>query len=376
VLVLGRKPDAAARGEEIDRVMALGRYLVEQGMQASFFLLDEGHEEESRPGADPLRTLLPELCEYRRGTKAALETLIGQRRRGFDVIWIMGGNTLNAVFPILHDHAASLPDEGFVLDLRRIEALQRRQDAHTPTINQPPVDEKTFDDALAAEIANAWFCQDLVVQNAGQAEILEKAGLNGLRILGDDLPVNQGAPYEQRHDLVFAAGPATQPGYSLRFLKWFVRDVMSRVNARMPQRVRLFLACDDTRSRELSMITHHQNVASLVEGQVGLAELSATCRLMIAPDERPGCVSLARQQVGGAGLPVIIGGEHGFPGARAVTLDPGQFAEAIISLYQDQETWQRLSDEAMQQARATSQTFRETLAGLLGQSMVKEEMRD
>ncbi|BAT20862.1 glycosyltransferase family protein [Asaia bogorensis] len=370
-ILLVKRAISSAQPMQRERLQSLCRAFVALGLQSTVFALDE-----QRPHTEAISAALPDEIEHLQGGIECLGQLIEQRPRGFDQIWIMGGHTLNAVFQLFNDKAALLPEEGVILDLRSLDAVQARFDARKVQAVRDRIDEADFDQALADEVANAWFCQDIVVADVAQEQVLGKVGVTGVTILGDDLPLHDSPDFDKRHGLLFAAQPATAPGYSATFLKWFVRNVMMRLNGRLAEPVRLVLVCETTQSHDLSMITHHQNVAPLRDGQADFATLAAQCRLLITPDQVEGHVAFDRLAAGACGLPAVTGGEAALQGAVSAPLDPTAFAEAIITLYQDRETWQRLSDEARQQARAMTTVYRDTLASLLRQSLVKEEMRD
>ncbi|WP_122050840.1 glycosyltransferase [Asaia bogorensis] len=353
------------------RLHSLCRNLVAYRQQVTVFALDE-HSLRTDRG----RAMLPDEVEYLRGGVDELGQLFEQRPRGFDRIWIMGGHTLNMIFDLCNEKAALLPEEGLILDLRWLEAVEARCDARKVQAVPEANDSDGCIDLFAIEAGNAWFCQDIVVADAIQAGILGEVGVTGVTILGDDLPSQESPDFDRRHDLLFAAQPALVAGYSAAFLKWFVRSVMTRLNGRLSEPVRLILACETTQSYELAMITHHQNVAPLLAGQSDFQDLAAQCRLIVAPDICEGQVAYERMSAGACGLPAVTGGNQPLAGAQIAALDPDAFAEAIVTLYQDRKTWQRLSDEARQQARVMTTVYRETLASLLRQSLVKEEMRD
>lgn len=382
VLLLASQDVALLAAQDI-RLHALARSMIGLGLQVTQFVLDEGKPGDTggdatgANGYDRARSSRDRLdeVEYRSGALEALARLIEQRRRGFDQIWVMGGRTLNRVIDLFSEKAECLSDEGFILDLRTLESLEKGWQNVSSDQMPRPGETPAIRQALLDETANAWFCQDIVVQNAQQAERLEEAGLRGLTILGDDLPVHEGGDFDRRHDLVFAM-PSQTDGYDLSFLKWFARSVLVRLDGHLPETARLILAYDGAPTRDLMMVVHYAHVASLDEGRIPLSELVARCRLMIAPEERGGDVSLQRLVAGASGLPAVIGGDGSPPGAMCATSSAARFAEVIITLYQDRETWQRLSDEAKEQAGAMTRRYRETLAGLLGQSLVKEEFCD
>lgn len=361
------------------RLHALARTMVTLGLQVTQFMLGEVRREDSHGEnlSGSARFSLPLLddVEYQSGPIEDLARIIEQRRRGFDQIWVMEGRTLNRVIDLFNEKAAYLPDEGFILDLRNLEALEAGWQ-NVPSDQMPrPMEAPAVRQALMNETANAWFCQDIVVQSVQQAERLEEIGLRGLTILGDDLPRCEGEDFDNRHDLLFAV-PSEGDGYDQAFLKWFARSVLMRLEGHLPKTVRLILAYDRPPSRDLMMIVHHAHVAPLDQGSIPLSELAARCRLLISSEEREGCASLQRLVAGASGLPAVMGGDVSPPGTQCATSSATRFAETIITLYQDRETWQRLSDEAKEQAGAMTRRYRETLAGLLGQSLVKEEMRD
>ncbi|GBR04008.1 hypothetical protein HW511_14350 [Asaia siamensis] len=357
------------------RLRALSESFVDLGLQVTLFVLTKEGEARSY-----LRQEMPESVEFRTGSVDALGSLIEQRVRGFDRIWICGGHTLNTVFPLLSDKAGLLPEERVTLDLREVEAFERENDLHIPgrklVVDDPALQEQL----LAEELAHAWFCQDIVVQNDGQAALLREAGLVGLTILGDEVTVQpEGSPigrdFGDRHDLLFAAQPATAPGYTQSFLKWFVREVLLRLEGRLSEPVRLIVANGSLQSFDLSMMTHYRQIAPLVAGQLPFAELASTCRVLIAPDEGSGQIALQRIEAASCGLPCVAEGGN-LQEPLNVERDAGRFADAIVSLYQSEETWRQASEAAMSQAARMRAVYRRTLARLVGQSVVKESAGD
>ncbi|GAB6855789.1 glycosyltransferase [Asaia astilbis] len=370
LLILARAGSVSASAQRA-RLKALSQSLIDLGCQVTVFVLVDGARAHDRTGLD-----LPESTEYRSGGLEILSRLIEQRVRGFDHVWIYGGLTLNAVFDLMQEKAGHLPEDAFTLDLREIETVSHRLDEQGAGKSPVFVDEEVMTQHLAEEVGRAWFCRNVVVQNIEQASLLRDAGLTTLTVLGDDVPARQGVEYAQRRDLLFAAQPATTPGYTLHFLKWFVREVLSRLEGRLAETPRLILACETLQSLDLSMITHYRHVAPLTEGQKDFAELASSCRVMISPGESLGHVSLERLEAASCGLPCVIEGEE--PGRELLEVphDARLFAEAIIRLYQDEETWRRHADAASRQAAAMTAAYRETLARLVGLDKVKDDVRD
>lgn len=352
------------------RLGALSETLIDLGLQVTLFVLIEGERVETC-----LRQEMPEEVEYRSGSIDALGRLIEQRVRGFDRIWICGGHTLNAVFPLLSEKAGHLPEERVILDLREIETFEEENDRRLSGKTVEADETELYRQRLSEETTNAWFCQDIVVQSERQAALLHDVGLVGLTVLGEAVPVQSGRDFAERRDLLFAAQPATAPGYTQTFLKWFVREVLLRLDGRLAEPVSLILANESLQSLDLSMITHYRRVAPLVAGQAPFAELAAACRLLIAPDERSGQIAIQRIEAASCGLPCVGEGNR-LMEPLEVPLDAGRFADAIVSLYQDEETWRQASEAASRQAAETKAVYRETLARLVGQSVVKESAGD
>ncbi|WP_438380977.1 hypothetical protein ABHV46_07650 [Asaia sp. BMEF1] len=352
------------------RVRALSETLIDLGLQVTLFVLVEGDRAETC-----LRQEMPEELEYRSGSTESLGCLIEQRVRGFDRIWICGGHALNTVFPLLSEKAAYLPEERVILDLREIETFEQENDQRLSAKTGEFDETEFYRQRLAEETANAWFCQDIVVQSERQAALLREAGLVGLTILGEAAPALSGRDFADRRNLLFAAQPATAPGYTQTFLRWFVRDVLLRLDGRLAEPVNLILANESLQSLDLSMITHYRQVAPLMAGQAPFVELAAACRVLIAPDERSGEIALQRIEAASCGLPCI--GEGGpLMEPLEVPLDAGRFADAIVSLYQDEEMWRQASETASRQAAEMRAAYRKTLACLVGVSVVKESAGD
>ncbi|WP_336763188.1 hypothetical protein [Asaia sp. VD9] len=357
------------------RIRTLSDVLIDTGAQVTVFSLT-GQALSQGAGQDRPGSSLPETVEYRSGSIEQLGGLIERRMRGFDHVWICGGQILNRVFPLINEKAALLPEEGFTLDLRDIEAFgllnDRRQVGDRPSEQDRALCAEQLDD----ELRNAWFCQNVVVRDNAQKQGLQEAGLVDLTVLGDWHAPLAGRRYEARRNLLFAAPSATGQSYGLRFLKWFVRDVFPRIEGRVDGAPRLIIGCDGLQSIDLSMMTHYHGVAPLLDGRRPLPSLAAECRVLIVPDDMDGAVASPCSLAAASALPSVQGGMLAQPGVDVSPVVADRFAEAVIRLYQDESAWQQLSDEASAGAAASNARYRETLARLMGQEQVRESTLD
>ncbi|GBQ13313.1 glycosyltransferase family 2 protein [Swaminathania salitolerans] len=378
VLILARSSQWSSFRHRV-RMQSLCDALVGLGCQITVFDLDgpgEGREEscgvrERRDEAGGL----PEEVERRAGSLSGLDEMLRTRARGFDRIWICGGRTLSEAFEVLSGQAALLPEDGLTLDLRELQshaehAALREIDVSTGAFQ---AHELLFRSGIAEELRQLWFCQDIVVTNEDQAGLLEAFQGNRPVLLGENPPSVGGAAFEARHHLLFCVSEATGQDYEIRFLKWFVREVLPRLEGRLPDSVKLILACEGPLPSELSLMTYYQRIAPPIEGRGSFIALAKACRLLIVPDDVPGRPSLARLIAGGCGLPGIDSDlEESTSPTTTRRLDPGRFAEAVLRLYQDRDEWTRHSGEVRRQADAMRTRYREVLGGLVGSGEMRE----
>ena len=154
----------------------------------------------------------------------------------------------------------------------------------------------------------------------------------------------QGLPFEQRHDLVFVGGFRHPPNVDA--VKWFVSEVFPLVRARLPD-VRFHCIGSDTPA-EITALAGQPGV--VVHGHVpDIDPYMDGARIAVAPLRYgagvKGKVNLSMAH----GQPVVatgcaVEGMHLRDGEDVlVGDDPQSFADAVVRLYTDAETWQRLS---------------------------------
>ncbi len=287
---------------------------------------------------------MPETAEvlYERGMEV-LADFIAERAGYYDIVWVGRTHNLERLLPILEDGSAALPSHGFVLDTEAVAAP--RQAAQNRVLGLPqPV---SLDQALRAELACAYFCQKIIAVNACDAELVRRAGHRNVSVLGHmKQPCPTPSNWTQRRDLLFL-GAIHDPGSPNHdSLQWFVRSVLPLLEGRLPPDLRFTVAGFVRRGVDLSDLGRHPMV-DLIGPVEDLAALYDSHRVFVAPTRFAGGIPFKVHEAASYGVPVVatdlLCRQVGWtPGAEIIsggTDDPQLFADGVVALYEQIETW-------------------------------------
>lgn len=161
------------------------------------------------------------------------------------------------------------------------------------------------------------------------------------------LPTPTSAPYPARRDVGLVAGWGAGPGSpNAEGLRWFAREVLPRVRAAIPGcRLRVTGANppDDVnwlQGRSVDFIGHVEDLRAFYE----------SVRVAISPTRFGAGVKLKTVEAAQYGVPMVAtveaarGLDPALGAAIWTTDDPVEFADAVIDLYRDPDTWQARRD--------------------------------
>ncbi len=287
---------------------------------------------------------MPHTAEvlYERGMEV-LADFIAERSGYYDIVWVGRTHNLERLLPILEDGSAALPSHGFVLDTEAVAAP--RQAAQNRVLGRPQT--ASLDQALRAELACAYFCQKIIAVNACDAELVRRAGHHNVSVLGH---VKQPCPtpsgWGQRRDLLFL-GAIHDPGSPNHdSLEWFIQSVLPRLEGRLPPEVRFTVAGFVRRGVDLSELGRHPRV-DLIGSVDDLTALYDSHRVFVAPTRFAGGIPFKVHEAASYGVPVVatdllcrqVGWKPGVEIVCGGSDDPQCFADGVVALYDQPETW-------------------------------------
>ncbi len=295
---------------------------------------------------------MPETAEvlYERGMEA-LAGFIEERSGYYDIVWIGRTHNLERLLPILGDSSSALPAHGFVLDTEAIAAPRTIE--QNRVLGQPQLD--SLEQALKRELACAYFCQKIIAVNATDAALVRQAGHSNVSVLGHmKQPSPTPSSWGQRRNLLFL-GAIHDPGSPNHdSLEWFVSEVLPLLEGKLPPDVRFTVAGFIRRGVDISELGRDPRV-DLIGPVEDLAALYDSHRVFIAPTRFAGGIPFKIHEAAGYGLPVVatdllcrqVGWTDRVEIMAGGTDQPYRFADAILELYNDEETWNSIRDAAL-----------------------------
>lgn len=263
----------------------------------------------------------------------------------FDVAMLVRHHVAHACLPLLKRYA---PQARTVFDTVDLHYLRERRGA------QVAGDAgllRNAEHTRASELAVMGQCDITVLVSAAEREqLLADAPQVRVELISNLHDVaGAGAPFAQRHDLVFVGGFRHPP--NLDAMEWFIAEVFPIIRARLPQ-VRLHCiganAPDALLARAAAQpgVEMHGFVEDIVPYMDG-------ARIAIAPLRFGAGVKGKINLSMAHGQPVVgttcaVEGMHLQAGEDVLVADDAAgFAEAVVRLYQDPQLWQQLADAGL-----------------------------
>ena len=263
----------------------------------------------------------------------------------FDVAMLVRHHVAHACLPLLKRYA---PQARTVFDTVDLHYLRERRGA------QVAGDAgllRNAEHTRASELAVMGQCDITVLVSAAEREqLLADAPQVRVELISNLHDVaGAGAPFAQRHDLVFVGGFRHPP--NLDAMEWFIAEVFPIIRARLPQ-VRLHCiganAPDALLARAAAQpgVQMHGFVEDIVPYMDG-------ARIAIAPLRFGAGVKGKINLSMAHGQPVVgttcaVEGMHLQAGEDVLVADDAAgFAEAVVRLYQDPQLWQQLADAGL-----------------------------
>ncbi|TLU71386.1 glycosyltransferase [Lichenicoccus roseus] len=287
---------------------------------------------------------MPETAEvlYERGMET-LPAFIEERAGFFDIVWIGRTHNLERLLPILGDGSNFLPQHGFVLDTEAIAAPRTAEQNRVLGLPQTV----SLDEALKRELQCAYFCQKIIAVSEADAALVRRAGHSNVAVLGHlKQPAATPSSWSQRSGLLFLGAIHDPNSPNHDSLEWFIEQVLPLLDSRLAPGVRFTVAGFVRRGIDLSALARHPRV-DLIGAVDDLEALYDRHRVFVAPTRFAGGIPFKVHEAAAFGLPVVatrllcdqVGWTDQADIMNGGTDDPARFADRVLRLYENSETW-------------------------------------
>ncbi|MCC6104902.1 glycosyltransferase [Acetobacter sp.] len=283
-----------------------------------------------------------------------LEDLAGflnSRPGYYDVIWIARTHNLDRLAPVFAECAAALAGSKIVLDTEAVAAPRELQ----KWVLKGETPQHTLDELLQKEFRAAWYVNRFVAVNQKDASILRRLGHSDVHVLGHLQQARRFTPgFKERQDILFIGAIHDTDSPNLDSLIWFVSEVLPKLDGKLPQDVKFRICGYLNPEVDVSRLLLNPRVE--IVGRV--PEVSSyydTHRIFVAPTRFAGGIPYKIHEAAAHGLPIVasdilceqVGWQAGEDMLAPATGNAASFADAIVSLYEERELWQKLRYNAL-----------------------------
>ncbi|AWH18858.1 glycosyl transferase [Stenotrophomonas sp. ZAC14D2_NAIMI4_7] len=263
----------------------------------------------------------------------------------FDVVMLVRHHVANACLPLVKRYA---PQARTVFDTVDLHYLRERRGAE---VAGDAGLLRNAERTRASELAVMDQCDVTVLVSAAEREQLQADAPQVQVELISNLHevAGAGAPWAQRHDLVFVGGFGHPP--NLDAMEWFIGDVFAVLRAQLPQvQLHVIGAGAPDSLKALAATQPGVQMHGFVED---ITPYMDGARIAIAPLRFGAGVKGKINLSMAHGQPVVgttcaVEGMHLQAGRDVLVADTAEaFADAVARLYQDPQLWQQLSNAGL-----------------------------
>ncbi len=324
------------------------RSLARQGCAVTVFPINTHYHSLSRIYSD-----FPDTVEVLFDRSAVdLDTFLEERAGSFDAVWIGRTHNLARILPVLHKNTRYMAAKGFILDTEAVVSPRLLMRERVLGLNGTHED---LDEKLRAEFECAYFCQQIVAVTGQEADFIRRAGHSNVSILGHALKTEPTrASFSARKGLLFVGAVIDAHSPNLDSLLWFMRDVMPLLREKLGEDIRLTAVGFRTRGVDLGGLREFDGI-DVIEGADDLREYYEQHRVFVAPTRFAGGIPYKVHESAAHGVPVVASdvliGQLGWTSGKDILSggapDAATFAEAVTTLYQNEELWEQVRQEAL-----------------------------
>jgi O-antigen biosynthesis protein len=276
---------------------------------------------------------------------------LAERQGYFDAVWVARAHNMNGVRPFLERLVVGTGRPPvMILDTEAIDACRQ---ALLARLRGTPAADLAM--SVKQELANADFCQSVVVTSKQEGRLLQNLGFPDVAVIGHTRTL---APtpraFSDRSGMLFVGAIHQMDSPNHDSLIWFLKYVLPLVEQSLGWETRLTIAGYTGPSVDLEPLARNSRVA--LRGAVSnLEPLYDSHRLFVAPTRFAAGMPYKIHEAASFGLPIVAssllreqtGWTDGTEMLSADTTNPTAFAAQIVRLHRDEALWTHLREMAL-----------------------------
>lgn len=349
-------------GSGFPRANEIINFIHELGYQLTIFPLNYPNEEGWKASYRDINTRI-EIIRWE-GINGFFK-LLKSRRAYYDFIWISRPHNLQAIKNILKKSkvkAKIIYDAEAIFAEREFNKLLISGQIINIIKNQSLINKELELTKIADEV--------IVVSNA-DAEKFKSQNIGNVRVLGHTLKIqNDNKSYHERKNLLFVGNLDNDASPNVDSIRWFANEVWPQIRVKIPDlKLNIIGSCNSKyiQSIEIEGIYFHGRLQNL-------STIYADCRLFIAPSRYAAGIPYKIHEAASYGLPVVaselLGEQLDWKHQDTIILskiNPGEFADAVITLYNNEQLWKKIQLNALTKIESEHSTkkYKNTISHIL-----------
>ncbi len=277
------------------------------------------------------------------------EEFLKERSNYYDIIWISRPDNFSAIEKnLLHIKKG-------IRIIYDAEAIFSQREILKKTIKGANITETKKESLIKSEIGIAKKADIVVSVSQKDAEIFNYHGIRNVIILGHCLKVeNNFNPFYDRKGLLFVGNLDYNDSPNVDSIMWFVNDIWPRVKKVIPD-----ISLDIIGSAESSLIKKINSAGIVIHGKIeSIKPFYQKNRLFIAPTRFAAGIPYKIHEAAANGLPSVVtnllSDQLGWTDNEeiwSVDINADEFANKIISAYNNQDEWEQVQSRMLLRIR-------------------------
>ena len=305
------------------------------------------------------RDLHPTIEILDADTNLAPRRVIRDREGYYDAIWVSRPHNVALIAKTFLEMGVAIRKWTRGRVIFDTEAIFATRAAIADFAAGAPLDGATLERAVASEVALGRMADAVVCVSRAEERMLRRfGGLKNVRVLGHCLsPKAHAAPFEKRNGVVFVGLLLYEDSPNVDSIAWFLERVWPRLAKRLGSRAHFTLVGDI--APQLRQKFERSNVTVL--GRVDdLDEVFDKARVAVAPTRFAAGIPHKVHNSVAHGLPTVIssllrsqlGWDDGEGCLSASVQHPETFADVVLRLHNDRQTWEDVRRRGLQRIAA------------------------
>jgi GT2 family glycosyltransferase/glycosyltransferase involved in cell wall biosynthesis len=293
------------------------------------------------------------------------EKFLKSRKNYFEIFWVSRPHNLKSVAGIINllkGSAKILYDSEAIVADREI----MKSELNGKLINNKIKMKWYNDESSISDIADI-----VLAVSAADANIFTMFGRSKVFVLGHTLEVKKDVPdFDNRSGLLFIGNLDFDASPNVDSLIWFINDIFPIIKKQIPD-----ITFNIVGSAKSPAIKKIKNKGVLFRGRIDSAdEFYEKCRVFVAPTRFAAGIPFKIHEAASHGLPVVatqlLCDQLGWQNEEeilAARIDKLDFAQKVITLYQDKNLWQSLQEKSIKYVgnQMSSDSYKQKIAQIL-----------